>query len=113
VAKAHEKVAFARHDFQHKQSKIIADENQAVMIEDLNIKGMTKNRKLARHIQDLGWYGFTAKLAYKLKEQGKHLVKIDRWYPSSKICSCCGQKQGTMPLNLKKSVDRSILITGI
>ena len=101
VAKAHEKVAFARNDFQHKLSKILADENQAVMIEDLNIKGMTKNRKLARHIQDLGWHGFSAKLGYKLKAQGKHLVKIDRWYPSSKTCSCCGHKQETMPLNIR------------
>ena len=102
VAKAHEKVAFARNDFQHKLSKIIADENQAVMIEDLNIKGMTKNRKLARHIQDLGWHGFTTKLDYKLREQGKHLVKIDRFYPSSKTCSCCGEKQETMPLNIRQ-----------
>ena len=101
VAKAHEKVAFARNDFQHKLSKTLADENQAVMIEDLNIKGMTKNRKLARHIQDLGWHGFSAKLGYKLKAQGKHLVKIDRWYPSSKTCSCCGHKQETMPLNIR------------
>jgi putative transposase len=102
VAKAHEKVAFARNDFLHKQSKIIADENQAVMIEDLNIKGMTKNRKLARHIQDLGWHSFTTKLDYKLKEQGKHLVRIDRYYPSSKTCSCCGQKTETMPLNIRQ-----------
>ena len=101
VAKAHEKVAFARNDFQHKLSKILADENQAVVVEDLNIKGMTKNRKLARHIQDLGWHGFSAKLGYKLKAQGKHLVKIDRWYPSSKTCSCCGHKQETMPLNIR------------
>ena len=101
VAKAHEKVAFARNDFQHKLSKTLADENQAVVVEDLNIKGMTKNRKLARHIQDLGWHGFSAKLGYKLKAQGKHLVKIDRWYPSSKTCSCCGHKQETMPLNIR------------
>ena len=101
VAKAQEKVAFARNDFQHKLSKTLADENQAVVVEDLNIKGMTKNRKLARHIQDLGWHGFSAKLGYKLKAQGKHLVKIDRWYPSSKTCSCCGHKQETMPLNIR------------
>jgi len=102
VAKAHEKVAFSRNDFQHKLSRIITDENQAVMIEDLNIKGMTKNRKLARHIQDLGWHGFTSKLEYKLDEQGKHLVKIDRWYPSSKTCSCCAEKKEVMPLNIRE-----------
>ena len=102
VAKAYEKVAFSRNDFQHKLSRIITDENQAVMIEDLNIKGMTKNRKLARHIQDLGWHDFTSKLYYKLNEQGKHLVKIDRWYPRSKTCSCCGAKQKIMPLNIRE-----------
>lgn len=102
VAKAHEKVSQARNDFQHKLSKVLADENQAVCIEDLNISGMTKNKKLARHIQDLGWYNFTLKLDYKLKDQGKHLVKIDRWFPSSKTCSSCGTKQETMPLNIRK-----------
>ena len=102
VAKAHEKVRQARHDYQHKLSKFIVDKNQAVMIEDLNVAGMTKNRKLARHIQDLGWHSFSTKLDYKLKDLGGHLVKIDRWYPSSKTCSSCGVKQEEMPLKIRE-----------
>ena len=101
VAKVHKRVADARNDFQHKLSHTLANENQVVCVEDLNIKGMTANRKLARHIQDLGWNSFTTKLGYKLADRAGTLVKIGRFYPSSKTCSFCGHKLEALPLNIR------------
>ncbi|MDE1240520.1 RNA-guided endonuclease TnpB family protein [Vibrio aestuarianus] len=102
VAKCHEKVANARADFQHKLSQTLVDENQAVIVETLKSANMMKNRKLAKHIADASWHSFVAKLEYKLKEQGKHLVKLDQWYASSKTCHCCGHKMEEMPLSVRK-----------
>jgi putative transposase len=101
VAKAHERLANARNDFQHKLSKRLADENQAVIVETLNIKGMLKHKKLSKHISDAGWYGLLTKLDYKLQDVGGRLVKIDRWFPSSKTCSCCGEVQKSMGLDVR------------
>lgn len=64
--------------------------NQVVIAETLNVKGMMKNRRLARAIADVGWSGLIGKIEYKLRRKGGRLVKIDRWFPSSKTCSCCG-----------------------
>jgi putative transposase len=102
VAKCHEKVANARADFQHKLSRTLVDENQAVIVETLKSANMMKNRKLAKHIADASWHSFVTKLEYKLKEQGKHLVKLDQWYASSKTCHCCGHKMEDMPLSVRK-----------
>ncbi|WP_217533754.1 RNA-guided endonuclease TnpB family protein [Vibrio metschnikovii] len=102
VAKCHEKVANARADFQHKLSRTLVDENQAVIVETLKSANMMKNRKLAKHIADASWHSFVVKLEYKLKEQGKHLVKLDQWYASSKTCHCCGHKMDDMPLSVRK-----------
>ena len=102
IAKCHEKVANARADFQHKLSRTLVDENQAVIVETLKSANMMKNRKLAKHIADASWHSFVAKLEYKLKEQGKHLVKLDQWYASSKTCYCCGHKMEAMPLSVRK-----------
>ncbi len=101
VAKAHERVAFARNDFQHKLSKQLIDENQAVIVETLKVKNMLKNHCLARSIADAGWHSLITRLDYKAKQAGKHLVKIDQWFASSKTCSCCGHKQENMPLNVR------------
>lgn len=90
VARAHERVRHARNDWQHKLSRQLADENQAVAAETLNVKGMMKNRRLSKAIADVGWGGLLVKIGYKLQRKGGHLVKIDRWFPSSKTCSCCG-----------------------
>jgi len=102
VAKCHEKVANARSDFQHKLSRTLARENQAVIVETLKSANMMKNRKLAKHIADASWHSFVVKLEYKLKEQGKHLVKLDQWYASSKTCNCCGHKMDEMPLSVRQ-----------
>jgi putative transposase len=101
VAKAHERVANGRNDFQHKLSRQIVDDNQAVIVETLKIKNMMKNRKLAKHIGDASWHSLIVKLEYKAKEQGKHLVKIDPWFASSKTCHACHHKVDTMPLSVR------------
>jgi putative transposase len=102
VAKCHEKTANARADFQHKLSRTIVDKNHAVIVETLKSANMMKNRKLAKHIADASWHSFVVKLEYKLKEKGKHLVKLDQWYASSKTCHCCGHKMEEMPLSVRK-----------
>ncbi|HEY4469191.1 MAG TPA: transposase [Klebsiella sp.] len=92
LATQHERVANARADFQHKLSRRIIDENQAVIVETLKSANMMKNRRLACHIGDATWSGFVAKLAYKAESAGVHLVKLDQWFASSKTCHCCGHK---------------------
>lgn len=98
VAKIHEHVANRRNDYQHKLSKELIDNYDAVAVEDLNVKGMLKNDKLARAVADVGWSGFIMKLAYKAEWNGKHLVKIDRFFPSSKTCHVCGYKNNDLKL---------------
>ena len=102
LAKAHERLAYARADFQHKLSRQLIDDNQAVVVETLKVKNMLKNRKLAKHIADASWSSLIEKLAYKAKEQGKHLVKIDQWFASSKTCAGCGHKAESMPLSIRR-----------
>ncbi|WP_290654374.1 RNA-guided endonuclease TnpB family protein [Idiomarina sp.] len=104
LAKAHERLANTRADFQHNLSRQLIDENQAVVVETLKVKNLLKNRKLSKHIADASWSGLIQKLEkleYKAKEQGKHLVKIDQWFASSKTCSCCGHKVDTLPLSVR------------
>ncbi len=104
LAKAYEKLANIRGDFQHKISKQLADENQAVIVETLKSKNMMQNRRLSQSIGDASWRSFVTKLEYKLKERGKKLVKLDQWFASSKTCSQCGEKQKSMDLNIRKWV---------
>lgn len=102
LAAQHERVANARADFQHKLSRRIIDENQAVIVETLKSANMMKNRRLARHIGDAAWSGFVAKLAYKAESAWVHLVKLDQWYASSKTCHCCGHKMPEMSLKVRE-----------
>jgi putative transposase len=99
VARLHERVANQRKDFLHKQSRQIANACDAVSIEDLNMRGMSQALHFGKSVSDNGWGMFTGFLSYKLAEQGKKLVKIDKWYPSSKKCSCCGQVKEELPLS--------------
>lgn len=101
VAKCHEKVANARNDFQHKLSRQLVDENQAIVVETLKIKNMMKNRRLSKAIADASWHSQIEKLDYKARQAGKHLVKIDQWFASTKTCSCCGDKIEKLPLNIR------------
>ena len=93
VAKLHEKVANQRKNFLHHKSKELASNFDAVVIEDLNMKGMSQALHFGKSVHDNGWGMFTTFLEYKLKEQGKQLVKIDKWFPSTKKCSCCGAEK--------------------
>lgn len=90
VAKIHEKIANSRLDTLHKVSKELVDENQVICIEDLNVKGMIKNRKLSKHIADASWGNFVNLLQYKCDWYGRELLKVNRFYPSSKTCGDCG-----------------------
>lgn len=93
VAKLHEKVANQRKNFLHHKSKELAVKFDAVIIEDLNMKGMSQALNFGKSVADNGWSMFTSFLEYKLKEQGKRLVKIDKWFPSTKTCSSCGNQK--------------------
>ncbi|WP_270698534.1 RNA-guided endonuclease TnpB family protein, partial [Aeromonas sp. QDB05] len=104
LAALHERVANARADFQHKLSHTMVDENQAVIVETLKSANMMKNHKLARAIGDAGWHGFIMKLEYKAQAAGRHLIKLDQWFASSKLCSDCGHKMPDMPLHQRQWV---------
>ena len=89
VAKLHEKVANQRKDFLHKLSMQIANAKDAVCIEDLNMKNMSRTLKFGKSVHDNGFGKFVSMLEYKLREQGKELVRVNKWFPSSKMCSHC------------------------
>ena len=101
LAREYEKVSNIRKDFLHKQAFALANENQAVCVESLNVKGMLKNHHLAKSISDVSWSEFFRILDYKVAEYGGELVKVPTFYPSSQTCSCCGFKN---PLVKKLSV---------
>ncbi|GAB2471905.1 RNA-guided endonuclease TnpB family protein [Streptosporangium sandarakinum] len=100
VAKAHARVADARRDFAHKLSASIIRDNQAVYVENLSVKGLARTR-LARSVHDAGWSAFTAMLEYKAARYRRTFARIDRWFPSSKLCSACGAIAETMPLSIR------------
>jgi putative transposase len=102
VAKVYERVSNSRQDFLHKLSYKLVSDSQAVIVENLNVKGMVRNHKLAKSISDVGWGTFTNFLAYKLERRGGKLVEIDRWFPSSKLCSNCFYQIGEMPLDVRE-----------
>lgn len=91
VARAHRKVRNARQDFLHRTTTNLVRSADTIAIEDLNVSGMVKNRRLSRAISDCGWGEFRRHLEYKCERAGRNLVVIDRWYPSSKTCSHCGR----------------------
>lgn len=99
VARVHQDIANQRIDFAHQLSRKLVNENQVIIVEDLNIKGMVKNKSLAKAISDAGWSRFISFLKYKLEKEGKHLVQIDRWFASSKLCSSCNEKNIMLTLN--------------
>ena len=102
VAKLHEKIANQRKDFLHKISRQITNVYDVVCIEDLNMKGMSQSFNFGKSVADNGWGMFSTFLAYKLAEQGKKLVKVDKWYPSSKTCHVCGTVYQDLQLSERK-----------
>ena len=102
LAREHAKVANIRKDYLHKLTTYLIQSYDIICIEDLNVKGMMKNRKLARAISDMGFYEFKRQLLYKAEMCGKEIVIADRWFPSSKTCSECGHKMEEMPLSVRE-----------
>lgn len=102
VARLHEKVVNQRTDFLNKLSTEIIKNHDIICIEDLNTKGMLRNHKLAKSISDVSWSKFVTKLQYKADWYGRKIVKVDKWFPSSQICSECGHKDGKKSLEIRK-----------
>ena len=104
IARLYDYISNCRKDANQKLSSLLVNENQVISIEDLAISKMNRNHKLAKSLLDEGWYQFTNMLEYKMKWYGGSLVKIDRFFPSSKTCSACGCKVSKMPLNIREWV---------
>jgi putative transposase len=102
VAKVYAQIADARKDFLHKLTTQILRENQTIVVEDLAIKNMMKNHKLALAISDASWGELIRQLSYKCQWYGRELIKIDRWFPSSKRCGNCGHIINELPLNIRE-----------
>lgn len=98
VAKLHEQVANKRKDFCHKESRKIANSYDTVCMEDLDLRALAQTLNFGKATADNGFGMFRTFLSYKLKEQGKHFVKVDKWYPSSKTCHHCGAKNASLQL---------------
>ncbi|MCF0229621.1 MAG: transposase [Parasporobacterium sp.] len=92
IAVIHEKTANQRNDFLQKQSTMLVRENQTICIEDLNVKGMIRNHKLAQHISSVSWSKFFNMLEYKASWYGTDIIRVPALFPSSQICHCCGYK---------------------
>ncbi|OKK11160.1 transposase [Streptomyces sp. CB02488] len=101
VAKIHARIADRRRDHLHKITTRLVRENQTLVIEDLTVRNMVKNRKLARAISDAAWSEFRSMLEYKAQWYAREVIAVDRWFPSSKLCSTCGALQDKMPLNVR------------
>jgi putative transposase len=102
VAKVHNKISRCRSDFHHKLSRRIVNENQVVICENLNIKGMGKNHCLSKAIQQVGWGQFQTMLKYKCEQEGKIYLEIDRFFPSSKTCNHCLNVVDSLPLDVRQ-----------
>lgn len=100
VARAHARTADARRDFHHKLSTTIIRENQAVYVEDLAVKGLGRTH-LAKSVHDAGWSAFVGMLEHKAARYGRTFARVDRFFPSSQLCSACGFKDGPKPLNVR------------
>lgn len=102
VARQYEKIANQRKDFLHKLSKRFIDENQIICLEDLSVKNMMSDHYLAKSIADVSWSEFVRQLKYKADWYGREIIQIDKWYPSSQICSNCGYKSGKKELHVRE-----------
>jgi putative transposase len=101
VARAHRKVRASRQDFLHRTSARLVRDHDVIVIEDLAVKNMVRKRSLAKVISDCGWGTFRAMLEYKAAKAGRHLIVIDRWYPSSETCSACGHLLAELSLKTR------------
>lgn len=101
IAKLHNRIADTRKDFLHKLSTKIVNENQVIVLEDLNVSGMVKNRKLSRAISQQGWYEFRTLCEAKSDQLSREFRVISRWEPTSQICTDCGFKWGKIDLSIR------------
>ncbi|MFG2857729.1 RNA-guided endonuclease InsQ/TnpB family protein [Streptomyces mirabilis] len=101
VAKIHARIADRRRDSLHKITTRLVRENQTIVIEDLTVRNMVKNHRLARAISDAAWSEFRSMLEYKAQWYGREVIAVDRWFPSSRLCSACNTLQDKMPLNVR------------
>ena len=101
VARAHRKVRASRTDFLHRTSTALVRDHDVIVIEDLAVKNMIRNRSLAKAISDCGWGTFRQMLEYKTAKAGRHLIVTGRWYPSSKTCSACGYLLAALSLSTR------------
>jgi putative transposase len=102
VGRAYARIADRRRDFLHKLTTRLVRENQTIVIEDLTVRNMLKNRTLARAICDASWSEMRSMLEYKSAWYGRELITVDRWFPSSRLCSTCGTRRGKLPLNVRE-----------
>jgi putative transposase len=102
VANVHRKITNCRGDFLHKLSRRIVNENQVIVVENLNVKGMMQNHKLAKAIHQVGWGMFCTMLKYKAEAEGKVYQEVDRFFPSSKTCHVCLDRVGSLPLDVRQ-----------
>lgn len=101
VARLHARVVDTRRDWLHKESTRVIRENQAVYVEDLAVSGLARTR-LAKSVNDAGWSTFTSMLEYKAARYGRTFARIDRWEPTSQVCSACGVQDGPKPLSVRE-----------
>ena len=102
VARVHARISNSRQDFLHKLSRKLSNESKVIVVENLNVKGLVRNHKLASSISDCGWGTFVNFLSYKLEREDKTLVEIDRFFPSSHICPECFTRQPKMDLSVRE-----------
>ena len=102
VANIYKKITNSRLDNLHKVSTELIKKYDVIVLEDLNIKGMIKNHKLSKHISDASWSKFIELLTYKAEWNDKEIVKIDRFFPSSKTCNCCGYINQNLKLDIRE-----------
>jgi putative transposase len=101
VARIHARIADRRRDHLHKLTTRLVRDNQTIVIEDLTVRNLLKNGRLARAISNAAWSEFRSMLEYKAQWYGREVIVVDRWFPSSKLCSKCGRLQDTMSLNVR------------